>query len=420
MATLVIRAGRVVTEDAVVADTVELEGDRIARVGRWSEIGGTADAGSVLDVGDLTLIPGLVDTHVHATGSGATSAPFDSQTESLEELLLRAAANAVRALAEGVTTMRDVGARADVIFAFKAAVERGIVMAPRFLAAGAPLTRTGSHAHWWGAEADTPDEIRRTVRRQAKAGADAVKVMVDAGVDLGRDRPGLLLFDADDIALIVAEADRWRLPVAAHCLTTAGIRAAVRGGVTSVEHAIFYDVETGAARFEPELADEIRARGIYVDPGPAFAYEVFADPDAATTWPKQARLFSERLDHDALMHERGLAIVAGSDAGWYATPFGRFHLIPWLMVTRMAMSPREALDACTILSARSLGLDREIGSIAAGKCADLVAVAGDPTADVRALADVRLTVARGRVVHNISGRGAGGRHLTTGPAALRL
>jgi imidazolonepropionase-like amidohydrolase len=419
MATLVIRAGSVLTPDGEAADTVEVDGDRITRVGRRDDFG-AADPQSVLDLGDLVLIPGLVDTHVHATGSGARSAPQDSQADSPQELLIRTAENATRALAEGVTTMRDVGARGDVIFAFKAAAERGLVTAPTIFAAGAPLTRTGSHGHWWGGEADSAEEIRKTIRRQAKAGADAVKIMVDAGVDLGRDRPGLLLFDADDIALIVAEADRWRMRVAAHCLTTAGIKAAVRGGVNSVEHAIFYDVEKGSAQFDPDLADEIKDRGIYVDPGPAFAYEVFADPNAATTWPKQAKLFSERLDHDALMKERGLAIVAGSDAGWYATPFGRFHLIPWLMVTRMGMSPREALDACTILSAESMGLDGQIGSIAAGKRADLVGVAGDPTSDVRALADVRLTVARGRVVHNLTGRTVGDRYLTTGPAPIVL
>ncbi len=417
--TFAIHSRRVVTPDSTPADTIEVSGERIVRIGSWADIGSSIDPALVLHIPELTLAPGLVDTHVHLTGSGKPTAPHDSQTDPREDLLLRAANNASRALAEGVTTLRDVGARNDVIFPFKAAAERRLVDAPTVLAAGAPLTRTGSHGHWWGAEADTPDEIRRTVRRHAKAGADAIKVMVDAGVDIGKERKGLLLFDADDMALIVAEADRWRLPVAAHTLTIAGIQAAVKGGVHSLEHMIFYDVATGAARFDPELAVEAREKGIYVDPGPAFAYELFADPNATTTWPRQAKLYSERLDHDRLMQDLGLTIVAGTDAGWYATPFGRFHLAPWLMVERMGMSPRQALDACTILAARSLALDREIGSLEPDKRADIIGLVQDPTANIEALKDVRLTVARGRVVFNTTGRVTGESDLTTGPAALR-
>jgi len=408
MTTTVALHGRhVVTPGGSPADTVEIDGDRITRIGNWSEIGASIDPAKVLHLPGLTLAPGLVDTHVHITGSGRVTAPHDSQTDPNGDLLLRAAANAAKALAEGVTTVRDVGARNDVIFAFKAAAEKGLVDAPTVLAAGAPLTRTGGHGHWWGAEADTPDEIRRVVRSHAKAGADAIKVMVDAGVDIGRNRPGLLLFDAEDIALIVEEADRFRLPVAAHTLTVSGIDAAVKGGVHSLEHAIFYDAAAGTARFDPELADEARDRGMYVDPGPAFAYEVFADPKATTTWPRQAKLFSERLDHDRLMQDRGLTIVAGTDAGWYATPFGRFHLAPWLMVERMGMTARQAFDACTIVSARSMSIDKDTGSLEAGKRADIIGLGEDPTVNIEALKDVRITVARGRVVHNATGRAVG-------------
>lgn len=409
-----IRAKRVITPGGARVDTIELSGETITRIGAWAEIGPGIDPQAVLTVPDLTLAPGLVDTHVHVTGSGRPTAPQDSQADSRENMLIRATSNAARALAEGVTTMRDVGARNDVIFPFKQAAEQRLFDSPTILAAGAPLTRTGSHGHWWGAEVDTADDIRRMVRRHAKAGANAIKVMVDAGVDIGKERPGLLLFDADDMALIVTEADRWRLPVAAHTLTTAGIRASIKGGVHSLEHAIFYDVKSGTATFDPELADEAKDKGIYVDPGPAFAYEVFADPNATTTWPRQAKLYSQRLDHDRLMRERGLVLVAGTDAGWYATPFGRFHLCPWLMVGRMGMSAQEALDACTIVSARSLGLEGQIGSLEKGKRADIIGLAGDPTVDIGALADVRLTVAKGRLVFNRSGHKVGDKELPVG------
>ena len=317
-----------------------------------------------------------------------------------ETLLLRAAENGRRALREGVTTLRDCGGRNDVVFAYRDAARRGIVEAPRVLVTGAPLTRTGGHGHWWGGEADTADEIRKHIRRQSKLGADALKVMVDGGIDTrGKARPGLLLFSAAAMTEIVAEAADWGLPVAAHCLTTPGIRASTEAGVNSIEHAIFYDPQRGEPRFEPELAAEIARREIWVAPGQAFAHEAFTAPAPGDLFARNADLFTTRLDDDAELRRAGIRLVTGTDAGWYATPFGRYHLAPRLFVERVGMSPLEALRASTAEAARSLGLAGELGSIEPGMAADLVAVTGDPAADVTALERVRVTIAAGRVVH---------------------
>src|SRR5207253_6564235 len=126
--------------------------------------------------------------------------------DSRETLLLCAAANAQRALEEGITTLRDCGAHNDVIFPFKAAANAGVLPSPRILAAGAPLTRTGGHGHWWGLEVDTPDEVRKAIRQQAKLGADCIKVMVDGGIDLTNHEPGLLYFQLDELREVVEEA----------------------------------------------------------------------------------------------------------------------------------------------------------------------------------------------------------------------
>jgi imidazolonepropionase-like amidohydrolase len=376
----------------------------LVRAGRIVEVGDAhalaAEAATIVDLGALTLVPGFIDTHVHITGNGSRTAPEDMRRDSREVLLLQAGANAQRALAEGVTTMRDCGAHNDVIFAFKEAANRGLVPAPRILAAGAPLTRTGGHGHWWGLEVDTPDEARKAIRQQAKLGADCIKVMVDGGIDLTNHQPGLLYFPSDELREIVDEAHRWRRRVVAHCLTVAAIRSATQAGVDSIEHCIFFDIDANAMRYDASLVDEIVRRGIVVDPGQAFAYEVFTDPNAATTFPRNAAMFKQRLQDDARMWRQGVKLVPGSDAGWYATPFGRYALIPELMVTEMGVPPGEVFRNCTQVAAESIGLGGETGCIAPELRADLVALDGDPTEDIHAMRRVRWTMVGGRMLYD--------------------
>ena len=397
---LLIRAGRILDPDPSEGDAILVRGERIEAVDRWDALS-AAPVERVLDLRPLSLAPGFVDTHVHITGSGLPSAPADISSDPNETLLLRAAANGLLALQEGLTTVRDLGARNDVILAYRDATSRGIIAGPRVLAAGAPLTRTGGHGHWWGLEADSDDEIRKAVRRQAKAGFESLKVMVDSGIDIrGRAKPGLLLFDDRALSLAVAEANDRGLSVAAHCLTVAGIKAAVAAGVQSIEHAIFFDVEQDAPAYDEALADEIVRRGIVVAPGQAFAHELFTQPSAATLFPRNAELYKVRLGHDAQMRSQGVRLVVGTDGGWYGTPFGRYHLAAKLFVDPVGMTPLEALRASTAEAARSLGLDREVGSLRPGLAADMVAVEGDPEEDVAALGSVRVTIHRGRVVHD--------------------
>jgi imidazolonepropionase-like amidohydrolase len=397
---LLLRAARVLAGDGTLdgATGVLVREGRIAAVGSADKL--ASDADDTLDLDALTLAPGFIDTHVHMTGNGSRTAPEDMRRDSRDVLLLQAAANAQVALAEGITTLRDCGAHNDVILPFKEAANRGVLPSPRILAAGAPLTRTGGHGHWWGLEVDTRDEARKAIRQQAKHGADCIKVMVDGGIDLTNHQPGLLYFPPEDLADIVQEATRWRRPVAAHCLTLAGVRSATAAGVRTIEHAIFFDVAADEMRYDAALVDEIVRAGIIVDPGQAFAYEVFTDPTAATTFPRNAAMFRQRLADDARMWQQGVKLVPGSDAGWYATPFGRYALMPELMVSDMAMAPSDAFRACTQVAAEAVGLATETGAIAPGYRADMVALEGDPTKDMRATRQVRLTMVGGRILYD--------------------
>ncbi|HEY7940445.1 MAG TPA: amidohydrolase family protein [Candidatus Limnocylindrales bacterium] len=377
-----------------------IEDGRVAGIGAWTELATSASAPTI-DVRPCALVPGLIDTHVHLTGSGSRTAVEDRRTESDEVQLLRAAGNGFRTLQEGVTTVRDCGARNDVIFTYRDAARRGHLPAPRVLASGSPLTRTGGHGSMWGGEVDTPAEVRRAIRRQAKLGADCLKVMVDMGLDgAGRARPGLLLFEAEELRGIVAEAADWGLPVVAHCLTVRGIAAAARARVHSIEHAIFYDVRSGAHAYDEALVAEMAEHGIWVNPGQTFAYEAISDPQPGEKYARNAAMFEARLEDDARMRAAGIRLVTGTDAGTYATPFGRYALAPILFAQRVAMSPLEALRACTSDAAEAIGLGGEAGQLRPGLAGDLVAVEGDPGADVTALERVRLTVLAGTVVHD--------------------
>ena len=188
----IIRAARVYDPDPTDVNAILVEDGRIARVGALADLSASAPDAEVVDVRTFSVTPGFVDTHVHITGSGLRTAVDDRRTDSVEVQLLRAAGNGATALSEGVTTLRDCGARNEVIFEYRAAAQRGVLAAPRVLASGSPLTRTGGHGDMWGGEVDTPDEVRRIIRRQSKLGADCLKVMVDMGLDGSRKaRPGL-------------------------------------------------------------------------------------------------------------------------------------------------------------------------------------------------------------------------------------
>lgn len=401
-----IRGKRLLTPQPSSFDAVLIGGNRVAETVKADELDLGSDV-EIIDVRPFTLIPGLIDTHVHITGSGTRSAPELRKTEPVEMHMLRAAGNAARALQEGVTTLRDCGALNEAVFPFRNAIFEGALDAPRLLTSGSPLTRTGGHGHWWGGEADNTDELVRTVRRQGKLGAECIKVMVDGGLDGGgRAKPGLLMFDQQELSIVVEEASGWGLPVIAHCLTTPAIRVAVAAGVHSIEHAIFYNPHSGNPDYDSDLVVEIAEREIWVNPGQTFAYDAISDPSQDERFQRNAAMFRTRLEHDAAMLAAGVRMVSGTDAGTYATPFGRFALAPRLFVDPIGMSSLEALRSCTSDAAEAIGMSREIGSLEAGKLADVVAVDGDPESDISSLERVRLTVANGKVVFD--GRGYSG------------
>lgn len=391
---LTIAGGRLLAApdaDPVPGGRVVVEDDTIVEVAA-GRAGGLAAGERRLDLDGLTLLPGLVNCHVHLCVSGAADPVGMLTAEPLALTAVRAACHARVTVEAGVTTVRDLGGREHVELAVRAAVRDGLVPGPRILAAGKAICMTGGHGHWIGREADGPVEVRKAVREQLRAGADVVKVIATGGVMTPGVEPGAPQLGPDELLAAVEEATRAGRRVAAHAQGTQGIAAAVDAGVASVEHGVF---------LTEEIVARMRARGVVLVPT-LVAPERIASAGVGAGIPgwlvaKSEAVLAAHVRSFQLACRAGVAIAAGSDAGTPMNPHG--SLVPELrLMARYGLAPRECLRAATVTAAELLGLGDRLGRLAEGYWADLIAVEGDPQEDLTALDRVRLVVARGRVV----------------------
>jgi imidazolonepropionase-like amidohydrolase len=392
---------------------VLVDGDRIDAVGRWAELedsttpGAALSAVPIVDCGDATLLPGLINAHVHVTlsGSGTVLADYLAERDAgVEILTARAIANLRAAAATGTTTVRDCGTLNDVAFAVRADVERGAIDGPRVLTCGAGLTTRGGHCHFFCHEVDTTAELRAAVAEQAHAGADFIKVFATGGnITPGTD-PFAPQYSAAQLRAVVEAAHDAGLAVAAHAHAPEGIANAVAAGVDTIEHC-FFETADGVA-YDPALVEEIARHGIVVSPTvvgrkplPPEEIEALlaASPNARRLWPR----IPEIRGNARKMFDAGVVLIGGNDAG--AVGGISFELYA-LGVAAMAdfgpfpvgLSPLDALRASTSLAARACGLI-DTGRLDAGLRADLLAVDGNPLDHITDLEHVKLVICNGRV-----------------------
>lgn len=401
MGPLLITAGRVydgVAERALEQAYVVIEGDTITAVGPQTELEGQAGRfAHVMDLGaKATVLPGLINMHTHMSFSAGASIFDDHQRESYEIKLIRAVENLQTTLRTGVTTVRDCGTLNGIAFAVRAAVESGLLLGPRVIASGAGITTTGGHLWFCGVEADSAAEIRRAVRAQVKAGADFIKVFATGG----NSTPGSNAFAAQyseaDMCALTEEARRLDKRVAAHVHGTPGVFTSITARVTTIEHCSFW--HPSGIQYEPELGRRIADAGIYVCPTifRGMGKVLVQDPDqpwATAHLERQAR----RFDRVQCLVEQGVQLVSGSDAGVSFNTFADYPGDLILTVEGVGLSPEYVLKSATSVAAAALGR-RDLGVIAPGKAADMLAVQGNPLDDIRALTAPRLVVSRGRVV----------------------
>lgn len=355
---------------------------RIEAVGRGAvgAIEGREEAEAV-DLEGRTLLPGLIDCHVHLVLDSGPD-PMTRVVEASDaEAVLRMAANGMKTLKAGVTTVRDLGSKNFVDVHLRNGVEAGLVQGLRMACSGQMVCITGGHGSQIGCVADGPEGVRRAVRIQAGAGADWVKLMATGGVLTRGVVPGMPHFNPDELRAGVEEAHKLRLRTSAHSQSLEGSRNAVRAGIDSLEHGVGLD---------EEIVEEMAERGTFLVPTLSAPANIIARGEEAGIpaefVDKTRRLFDEHVAGFRLAVKAGVKIAMGTDAG---TPFN-FHgenARELLLMAEHGLSASEVLRCATSVGAELLCMDGIAGSVAVGRWADFVVVDGNPLEDLSVLAD---------------------------------
>lgn len=399
--TIVLQAARLVDGRGgppLAPAMVRVEGERIVEVGARV----TVPAGArTIQLGDATLLPGLIDLHTHLTDKPGVHWEEALTTTTPGQAALWGAHNALVTLRAGFTTCRDMGPTWPYVDVdLRDAIDAGAVPGPRLLVAGNYVSSTGGagDARQFSIYvdvptvrnlADGPEEVTKAVRTNFKHGADFVKLLATGAVLSKGIPPGAQQYSDAEIAAAVEEARRWGRPVAAHAHGAAGIKAAIRAGVRTVDHGSDLDDEAVALlRASPST--------FYV-PTLATSDVIVADgstvPPAEQERERQIRALQDAGFRRALA--AGLPIGLGTDAG--VVPHGR-NARELVVRVRMGEAPMAAIVAATSRNAEILGWSARVGSVEAGKLADLVAVPGDPLVDITAVERVSF-VMKGGVVY---------------------
>lgn len=403
--TLYVHAGRLVdpvTGSAAPERLVRIVDGRIAEVSPWA--GAPSDA-PVLDWSRYTVLPGLIDLHTHvADGFGQTDDPAEALKHAEGETALKAVEAARIMLRSGFTTVRDVGAyRGLSDVTLKSAIAKGWVEGPRMIVAGAYITKPGGGGAVTGApkgtqipavfrlgEARTPAEARARVRYLVGHGADFIKIIATGAVLAVGSEPGALELGEPTIKAACDEAKALGTYCIAHAHGAEGIKAAIRAGARTIEHASLIDDE-GIA-----LA---KARGVWLDMD-IYNGDWIEEVGAKEGWPAEY-LRKNRETTDVQREgfrkavKAGVKLTFGTDAAVY--PYG-LGARQFAYMVRFGMTPAQAIRSATTEAAAALGMAREIGRAEPGFAGDLVAVDGDPLADVRVLETVAGVVKGGKVV----------------------
>ena len=350
------------------------EQGRIARIAPLAEFEGFT--GERFDTSGCTLMPGLIDCHVHLVYGGEANPRPVLEALSPGQITLKALENAQRTLRGGVTAVRDCGGKDYLEFAVRDAIGRGVFEGPSIRAVGRMICMTGGHGNYIARIADGPDEVVKAVREQIHAGCDQVKIMATGGVMTPGVNPEDAHYSAEEMAAGIAEGHRFQKRSASHAQGGEGILNAVLGGVDSIEHGIFLD-DRGL--------EEMLRRGTRLVATLAALNRILSNagngiPDYVVE--KSGRIAERHRQSIRRFYEAGGILAMGTDSG---TPFNLHgeNSEELEFLVEVGVKPVDALIAATRNGAELLDLEDQ-GRIAEGSAADLLVVSGDPTRDITA------------------------------------
>src|SRR5665213_2094700 len=387
--------------------TIIVEGDKIIDIRKGYFTGDGGD--KVISLQNKTVMPGLIDCHVHLEDQGTKNSLLNEFTLTDADVAYIAAVNAKTTLMAGFTTVRDLGG-SGVNISLRKAVQNGLVDGPRIITAGRAISSSGGHMdnsvgfrddvfnHKMGPDdgvADGRDELIKAVRLQVKRGSDVIKIASTGGVlDLSENASGAT-FTIDEIKAVVETAKDYGLRVACHAHGAEGIRRAILGGVTSIEHGTYMNDE------DMELAKKY---GTYLVPTIIAGKSVSDSARIKGYFPpviarKAIEVGSLIQQTFGRAYKAGVKIAFGTDAGVYA--HGKNYLEFQYMV-EAGMPPMDAIKAATTSAADLLGIAGKTGSISKGKFADIIAVDGDPIADIKTMKNVTFVMKEGKIYNPVS------------------
>jgi imidazolonepropionase-like amidohydrolase len=398
--TVVVRAGHLLdvkTGKTLSNQAIVIQGDKISSVGSDAQIPAGAQ---VVDLSNATVLPGLIDAHTHLTMT--TNFGYSALAISIPREALDGARNARVTLEAGFTTVRNVGARGFTDVALRDAINAGDVPGPRMLVSGPPLSITGGHCDEdllpfeWHAQSegagDGIEAVQHKTREIIKYGADLIKICATGGVLSHGDNPQASQYTLEEMKAIVADAHRLGRKVAAHAHGAQGILWASEAGVDSIEHGSYID--------DAAIA-EMKKNGTYLVPTLYLADWFLENAEKIGAPPeliaKGREVMPAARKNVARAFAAGVKVGFGTDAAVY--PHG-LNAHEFAVMVKLGLTPLQAIQAATINDADLLGWSDKVGTLEPGKWADIVAVDGDPLADVTTLERVKFVMKGGEVVRN--------------------
>lgn len=376
-----------------------IKGDSILSINKKMEQELPGD--EVINLSGKTMLPGLINMHVHLTADDEKNLMPDMLSKSDEQLLLQAVKASRLSLKSGVTTVRDCGSRNNLVHRLREAINQGKLSGPRIVSSGMAITITGGSGYFFGIEADGADEIRKAVRLLVKDGSDFIKIMLTGAECTPSTDKKASSYTDQELYAVVDEAHRHGRKVAAHAHGTRGIRQAVKVGVDTIEHCSF--LTDKGMKAERDVLKLIKEKEIIIVPTISGNIRlVYEGPFTLKSFDKLAKgplsnHFHERFNLFKDVYKSGVTILAGNDAGTNGTPHDDF-VSELEMMTVLGMETKEVINIATRKAANALELGSKIGTIEVGKKADLLVVEGNPLQDIKVLRNPYLVMAGGKRV----------------------